>query len=124
MDKEQAIRIASDYVDYLTSSDSQISAAYLFGSYSRGTFNQYSDIDIAVIYKKLEHRFDTQVKLLMLTPKFDTRIEPHPIEESDLYEKFSPFAEAIKMGVKIYPKDSELIINIEDSTTVYVDIPG
>ena len=86
---------------YLKENNYDIVKAVLFGSYAKGDFNNDSDIDIAVIFKKLDDKFNTQVKLFMLTPKFDTRIEPHPIDIND-YNHNNPFAnEIIKNGIEI-----------------------
>ncbi|MBI5323857.1 MAG: nucleotidyltransferase domain-containing protein [Ignavibacteriae bacterium] len=101
MDKDTAYNIASRYISYLKENKYDVVKAVLFGSYAKGDFNNDSDIDIAVIFKNLEDKFNTQVKLFMLTPKFDTRIEPHPIDIND-YNHNNPFAyEIIKNGIEI-----------------------
>lgn len=101
MDKDTAYKIASRYISYLKENNYDIVKAVLFGSYAKGDFDNDSDIDIAVILKKLDDKFNTQVKLFMLTPKFDTRIEPHPIDIND-YNHNNPFAyEIIKNGIEI-----------------------
>lgn len=96
-----AYNIASKYVTYLKQNNNDIIKAILFGSYARGNFNNDSDIDLAIIFNKLDDKFKTQVKLLMLTTKFDTRIEPHPLEEKDLYDG-NPFgSQILEYGIEI-----------------------
>lgn len=61
---------------------------------------------------KDDEKFDTQVQLMLLASKFDTRIEPHPISTEDFYLN-NPFAAEIKRtGIEIkpdYPHTSTLI---------------
>ena len=37
------------YLDELRKNNIPVSKAYLFGSYARGTYNRWSDIDIALV---------------------------------------------------------------------------
>ena len=52
MDKEQAIGIAKRYKK-LVAEKLPVKALYIYGSYSKGTYNENSDIDIAVVVDKL-----------------------------------------------------------------------
>jgi hypothetical protein len=46
-------------------------------------------------------KFDTQVRLMVLASKIDTRIEPHPISKQDLISN-NPFAvEIIRTGIEL-----------------------
>ena len=42
-------KIVIDYVDSLNSNNIQIQNAILFGSYVNGNYNEFSDIDIALV---------------------------------------------------------------------------
>ena len=80
----------------------KIDAIILFGSYAKGTENADSDIDIAIISSDFSDIIDDGAKLIGLTWKIDTRIEPHPITTED-YEKISnPLVkEVIDTGIKV-----------------------
>ncbi len=80
----------------------KIEAIILFGSYAKGTQNEDSDIDIAIISSDFKDIFDDMANLIGYTWKIDTRIEPHPISKED-YEKVStPFVkEVIDTGIKV-----------------------
>ena len=80
----------------------KIEAIILFGSYAKGTENEESDIDIAIVSSDFNDIIDDGAKLIGLTWKIDTRIEPHPITKED-YEKVSnPFIEEIiNTGIKV-----------------------
>lgn len=83
MDKRQAPEVAKNYADFLRKRNPGIKKIYLFGSYAKGTINDNSDIDLAVVFDTFLDTFDMQVELMKLRRKFDTRIEPHPFRESD-----------------------------------------
>ena len=69
----------------------KIEAIILFGSYAKGTENEYSDIDIAIISSDFSDIIEDGAKLIGLTWKIDTRIEPHPITTEDYQEVSNPF---------------------------------
>lgn len=78
-----------------------IKGVYLFGSYAKGTSNEDSDIDIAIIVNSESNIFDLMVELMMLTQDIDLRIEPHPIKIQD-FEDGNPFVqEIIDTGIKV-----------------------
>lgn len=92
-----------EYITLLKKSFDNIESAYLFGSYVNGRMNEDSDIDLAIVFKKLDdfERFDIQVKLMILASQIDTRIEPHPISSED-FQKGNAFAAEIrKTGVEV-----------------------
>ena len=80
----------------------KIETIILFGSYAKGTQNEDSDIDIAIISSDFKDIFDDMADLIGYTWKIDTRIEPHPISKED-YEKIAtPFVqEVIDTGIKV-----------------------
>ena len=80
----------------------KIEAIILFGSYAKGTENEDSDIDIAIISSDFNDIIEDGAKLIGLTWKIDTRIEPHLITIED-YEKVSnPFVkEVTNTGIKV-----------------------
>lgn len=80
----------------------KIEAIILFGSYAKGTENEDSDIDIAIISSDFNDIIEDGAKLIGLTWKINTIIEPHPITTED-YEKVSnPFVkEVMNTGIKV-----------------------
>ena len=101
MDKKETLKVVKKYIDYLMNNNFYIERVYLFGSYAKGIVDKDSDIDIAVVFKDLPDSFDMQVQLMKLRRKFDTRIEPHPFEESD-FNLSNPLAiEILNTGVQI-----------------------
>ena len=62
--------------------------------YAKGTYNEDSDIDVAIIISSDTNIFDLVVELMMFTQNMDLRIEPHPIKIKD-FEEGNPFAQEI-----------------------------
>lgn len=76
MDKEQAIEIARRYKK-LVAEKLPLKALYIYGSYSKGTYHENSDIDIAVVVEKLsENYFEDTPILWKLRRKISNLIEP------------------------------------------------
>lgn len=101
MDKNKAYSIVKNYIDYLIKNNFNIEKVYIFGSYAKGSFQEDSDIDLAVVLKEFTDSFDMQVQLLKLRRKFDTRIEPHPFRSSD-FDSDNPLVnEILKNGLQI-----------------------
>ena len=80
----------------------KIEAIILFGSYAKGTENEDSDIDIAIISSDFNDIIEDGAKLIGLTWKIDTRIEPHPILSKDYKKVSNPFVrEVVDTGIKV-----------------------
>jgi uncharacterized protein len=77
MDKSNVINIARDYAEKIKMKY-HFNRIILFGSYAKGTYNEDSDIDIAVIFNDYNNVNDMQLELMRLRRKIDSRIEPHP----------------------------------------------
>lgn len=97
MDKSDALEIAEKYASAVKSKYDYVKII-LFGSFVKGTYNDDSDIDIAVILKDYGNLNDIQLELMRLRRKIDSRIEPHPFREKD-FELSNPIVnEIIKYG--------------------------
>lgn len=80
----------------------KIDTIILFGSYARGTENENSDIDIAIVSSDFNDIIEDGAKLIGYTWKIDTRIEPHPISIEDYREITNPFIkEIVDTGIKV-----------------------
>ncbi|HET8861562.1 nucleotidyltransferase domain-containing protein [Marivirga sp.] len=99
-----------DFIGEVAKKYSNFSTAYLFGSYAKGTENEDSDIDVALLFEdlKAEDKFDLQVQLMLAGANFDSRIEPHPISK-EVFELGSPYiSEISKNGIEILPSSLEV----------------
>lgn len=79
-----------------------VEAIILFGSYAKGTENEDSDIDIAIVSDDFDDIYDCMAILMGMTWDIDARIEPHPIKKKDFDEVSDYFVkEIIDTGIKV-----------------------
>ncbi len=100
--------INQDILDSINKFVEQIKKKYnvvaiiVFGSYAKGTENEDSDIDVAVISDDFEDIYDSMAVLMGMTWDIDARIEPHPIKKKDFDEVSDYFIkEVIDTGIKV-----------------------
>ena len=100
MDKNDALNLARQYAA-LIKTNYDCKQIFLFGSYTKATYHDESDIDIAVILKEFENPIDIQLELMRLRRKIDSRIEPHPFREKDFNMSNPVVDEILKHGQRI-----------------------
>jgi len=105
MDKKEVLRIARKFASVIKA-NFDCKQVFLFGSYAKGTNQEESDIDIAVVLSEFDNRFDTRVDLMRLSRKIDSRIEPHPFREKDFNLENPVVYEIMKYGQRIYNSPS------------------
>lgn len=71
-----------------------ISGIYLFGSHTKASFTEDSDIDVAVIVNS-EFSYEDELELMRRRRSIDLRIEPHIFTVSD-FQEWNPLAAEIK----------------------------
>ncbi len=112
MDKRDILDTAKKYAEAINNKFS-VAKVYLFGSYSKGCFNEHSDIDVAVVLDDYEDFFDIQVNLMYLTRKIDSRIEPHPFRIED-FNNNDPLAyEVLQHGIEIKIQDKPTYVDFD-----------
>lgn len=78
-----------------------VAEAYLFGSYSKNSQSQYSDIDVALVSKEFTGvRYLDIKKIGRIVRNIDYRIEVHPFALKDKGESMF-LDEIIKTGVRV-----------------------
>ncbi|MFH1051681.1 MAG: nucleotidyltransferase domain-containing protein [bacterium] len=76
MDKSEVIEKLRNYSKRINEI-SNPELIYLFGSYAKGNWHKDSDIDVAVIFDKLNvDRYDIMKKILRIRRDIDLKIEP------------------------------------------------
>lgn len=100
MDKGEALKIANQYIDTI-SSKYVILQAFMFGSFAKGTNHADSDIDIAIVVQNVSDIIDTQIDMMKLRRKVDLRIEPHPFIIADFNIENPVVNEILNSGIQI-----------------------
>jgi len=101
-DKKLVYALIKKYVNIMKEHNIPVWRLYLYGSYTKGTYHQYSDIDLAVFWDKDEiDGFDEDVLLMKLTRKVDLRIEPRSFARSDFDETNPYIKEITEAGERI-----------------------
>ena len=90
------------YILLLRSNNIPIKSLYLYGSYAKGNYQKYSDIDIALISEVFEGvRILDRKKIREVTLQVSSEIEVIPFNPED-FTLENPFArEIIETGIKI-----------------------
>jgi predicted nucleotidyltransferase len=103
MDKETAIARVKQYADAVRKSF-PVKKVILYGSHARGKARGHSDIDVAVVVRKVEGDFLIfERKLFKLRRDIEPMIEPVLLEEDNDPSGF--LAEILKTGEVIYSAD-------------------
>ncbi|MFA7577105.1 MAG: nucleotidyltransferase domain-containing protein [Candidatus Muiribacteriota bacterium] len=102
---EKINKIANDYKNLIIKQIPDIDTIVLYGSYTKNTAHENSDIDIAVILKRIEEDYlNLSSKLFKLVRKIDTRIEPILLSLNNDKAGFIP--QILKDGIILYKSEN------------------
>jgi len=100
MDRKQVIENVSKYAQQIVK-HIVVDKVVLFGSYAKNTYNENSDIDVAIIVNEVSDDFLQTSKLLnKLTRDIDYRIEPVLLGKNDDFSGF--ISTILSYGLVIY----------------------
>ncbi|MCR4292875.1 MAG: nucleotidyltransferase domain-containing protein [Candidatus Kuenenia sp.] len=96
------IELVKRYIEELGKNGVEVSEAIVFGSYTRGTAMEDSDIDVALISNNFSgDRFEDRRKIVPLRRKIDSRIEPIPFRPEDFYDGGILAEEIKRTGMRV-----------------------
>jgi predicted nucleotidyltransferase len=79
-----------------------IKKIYLFGSYSKGNFSEYSDIDLAIVSDNFQGiPFYDREKINKIIIFINNNIEVHPFRSEDFTDDDPFVKEIIKTGIEL-----------------------
>jgi uncharacterized protein len=103
MDKTAAIESVKKYADQVRR-DFNVKKVILFGSYAKGTAREDSDIDVAVVFERIDGDYlDVITRLTRIRRDIEHRIEPVALEE--LNDKSGFLKEITESGEIIYASE-------------------
>ena len=96
------IKYIKDYIKLLNKNGFTIQQAVLFGSFVSGKYNEFSDIDLALVSDKFEGiRFNDRNLIRKYKFNISADIEPMPFTQAD-FTKDDPFVkEILATGLRI-----------------------
>ena len=99
--KSTALKLANQYIEMCRLSGININKAFLFGSYSKGTSQSESDIDVLLVGDSfINNTFENWKMLAPITARLYD-VEPHPYP-TKMFIKGDPFVDEIKRtGIEI-----------------------
>ncbi|MGD9826819.1 nucleotidyltransferase domain-containing protein [Desulfobacter sp.] len=96
------VKYVKDYIKILDKNGFTIQQAILFGSFVRGNFNEFSDIDIALVSDKFEGiRFNDRNRIRKYKFDVSADIEPIPFTLADFTESDPLVKEILETGIRI-----------------------
>jgi predicted nucleotidyltransferase len=101
-DKKLIYKEVLQYLSLLKNENIHILQAHLFGSYAKGTADEWSDIDLALVTENfIGDSFDFRFMLTKLARNINPDIEPHPYLISEFNEGDPIAGEILKNGERI-----------------------
>ena len=89
--------------------------ALLFGSLAHGTFKEYSDIDIAIKFKKSDNYLNKTLRIMSkLSIKLNIDVDVIPLNISDTIIKYEVYSNGILLFCKDYNEYMDDHINAID----------
>ncbi|MHB8232700.1 MAG: nucleotidyltransferase domain-containing protein [bacterium] len=105
LDIESVHNLILRYVDVLKKNKINPTEVYIYGSYAKGTANEWSDIDVAVVIDKFTKKnldsYDFDILLTRMRRGISLDIEPHSFLQKDFNESYPPALEILKTGIKV-----------------------
>lgn len=99
--KELIIKVVVKYAETI-SKDIKVEKVILYGSYSKGSQREDSDIDIAVISPDFSgDRIEDQYRLMKYRRNIDLRIEPMPFTPDEFNSEDPFIREIIETGTEV-----------------------
>ena len=94
--------ILEKYVAELEKANIHLKAAILFGSYAKGNYGKFSDIDVALVSDDFQGvRFFDKERIKKATLAVDYRIDPLPFRSEDFEEDNLFVKEILETGIKV-----------------------
>jgi len=96
---EQTIKA---YIEQLESIGVHVQQAILFGSYATGKYDEWSDIDLAIVSDDFAgNRFNDRNKIRKVTLQVNSDISPIPFRPEDFNDSNYFVKEILETGIRI-----------------------
>jgi len=100
--KDNIAHLLKKYIRELEKNNIRINKAILFGSYAKGNYDEWSDIDIALVSDDFTgNRFIDRDNIRKFKAKFDYKISPLPYKTGDFTKDNLFVADILEHGISI-----------------------
>ena len=90
------------YIEHLESIGIHVQQAILFGSYASGKYDEWSDIDVAIVSNDFAgNRFEDRSKIRKITLQVNSDISPMPFRPEDFNDSDYFVKEILETGIRI-----------------------
>ena len=90
------------YIEQLESIGVHVQQAILFGSYATGKYDEWSDIDLAIVSDDFAgNRFNDRNKIRKVTLRVNSDISPMPFRPEDFDDSNYFVKEILETGIRI-----------------------
>ena len=90
------------YIAQLENIGIHVQQAILFGSYASGKYDEWSDIDLAIVSNDFAgNRFEDRSKIRKITLQVNSDISPMPFRPEDFNENDYFVKEILETGIRI-----------------------
>lgn len=95
-------KTVKDYIEQLEKSGIHVQQAILFGSYANGKYDEWSDIDLAIVSEDFAgNRFEDRNKIRKITLQINSDISPMPFRPEDFNKSDYFVKEILETGIRI-----------------------
>jgi uncharacterized protein len=95
-------KTVKSYLAQLESIGIHVQQAILFGSYASGKFDEWSDIDLAIVSSDFAgNRFEDRNKIRRITLQVNSDISPMPFRPEDFNDSDYFVKEILETGIRI-----------------------
>lgn len=95
-------KTVKSYIEQLENIGIHVQQAILFGSYASGKFDEWSDIDLAIVSNDFAgNRFEDRNKIRKITLQVNSDISPMPFRPEDFNDSNYFVKEILETGIRI-----------------------
>lgn len=95
-------KTVKSYIEKLGGIGIHVQQAILFGSYASGKYDEWSDIDLAIVSKDfVGDRFEDRNKIRKITLQVNSDISPMPFRPEDFNDSDYFVKEILETGIRI-----------------------
>ncbi|MCL2154712.1 MAG: nucleotidyltransferase domain-containing protein [Leptospirales bacterium] len=108
----EIIELIDKFVKSVKEDNIEVYKVILYGSYAKGTYNQHSDIDLAIISPNFKEGecIKNVSRLLLKAAKLKADIQTMPFSIEEYQSPLGLMEEILNTGIEIFNTDQQMIL--------------